>query len=222
MGRQTRQAHPEDDAEPDDDAERVEPRLGDALIGTAIGLLLIYGGSFVPYWVLRWAVMAVGVVFVLVMIPFAGFFLWQRAAPSLVPKLRRAVGHVRHDPHLGRLTRDVGTRSWSAVIQRGDRQVEFIIGGTDEPSPPLVASARALLADFDAFERRVAEFVAGEVPLYADALELQADVEALRIREVQWRIEEPDKATIVFDGLDDDVYWSCLFERGELSDLEYD
>jgi hypothetical protein len=209
-------------APPDDDAERVEPRLGDALIGSAIGFLLIYGGSFIPYWILRWAVMAVGAVFVLVMIPFAGFFLWQRVAPSLVPKLRRAVGHVRHDPQLGRLTRDAGTESWSAVIQRGDRQVEFTIGGTAKPSPPLVARARALLADFDAFERRVAEFVTGEVPLYADAPELQADVEALRIREIQWWIEEPDKATIVFDGLDEDIYWSCVFERGELSDLDHD
>ena len=76
-----------------------------------------------------------------------------------------------------------------------------------------------MLADFDAFERLVAEFVAGEVPLYADAPELQADVKALRMREIQSSIEETDKATIVFDRLDErSTRPACSNARAEQSE----
>jgi len=117
------------------DTERVEPRLSDGLIGSAIGFLLIYIGSLIPYWVVRWPVVAIGALFVVVMTGFVGVCLWQRAAPRVAPVVNRARGHIRHDPQLGALERDVKGQCWIAVVRRGDRNVEFAIEGKDEPNP---------------------------------------------------------------------------------------
>ncbi len=212
-----------DPQEPPDDAERVEPRLGDALIGSAIGLLLIYVGSLIPYWGLRWLVIAIGVLFVVVMTAFVGVLLWQRKAPWLVPILSEARGHVRHDPQLGALTRNVKAQCWEAVVPRGDRHVRYVIEGTDQPDPRLLASARTLLADFDTLERQVAEYIASEARRPSEDPEIVAEIVALRISAVKlWSIDQPDLAIIDFDGPDEERYWSCIWERGELSDLDFD
>jgi hypothetical protein len=211
-----------DSQELPDDAERVEPGLRDALIGSAIGFLLIYVGSLIPYWVLRWAVIAIGVLFVVVMTAFVGVFLWKRMAPWLVPILSDARGHIRHDPQLGALTRNVKAQCWAAVVPRGDRNVEFVIEGTDEPNPRLLASARTLLADFDTLERRVGDYIAREAQQPSEDPEILAEIATLRISAVKlWSIDRPDRAIIEFDG-PDEIYWSCVWERGELSDLDYD
>jgi len=212
-----------DSQEPPADAERVEPGLGDALIGTAIGLLLLYVGSLIPYWFFRWPVIAIGALFVVVMTAFVGVFLWTRAAPRAAPVLKRARGHIRHDPQLGALTRDVKAQCWTAVVPRGERNVEFLIEGTDEPNPQLLASARRLLVDFDTLERRIAEYIAVEAQRPSEDPEIVAEIVALRISAVKlWSIDEPDRAIISFEAPDEDRYWSCVWERGELSDLDYD
>ncbi len=51
------------DPPPTDDHDKVEPTVRDALIGAAIGLLLIYAGTRISYWILRWLVIGVGLMF---------------------------------------------------------------------------------------------------------------------------------------------------------------
>ena len=212
-----------DSSEPPDDAERVEPGLRDGLIGSAIGFVLIYAGSLFQNWMFRWPLMALGVLFVVVMTGFVGVLLWQRMAPRLVPILNKSRGHIRHDPQLGALTRDVRAQCWVAAVPRGDRNVEFVIEGTNEPDRRLLAKARTLLADFDTLERRVAEYIAREAQEPSEDPELRAEMVALRISAVKlWLSDLPDKATIVLEGPDEDRYWSCVWERGELSDLDFD
>jgi len=41
---------------PTDDHDKVQPTVRDALIGAAIGLLLIYAGTHISNWILRWLV----------------------------------------------------------------------------------------------------------------------------------------------------------------------
>jgi hypothetical protein len=213
----------EQDSRKLDDAERVEPRLGDGLIGSAIGFVLIYAGSLFQNWMFRWPLMALGALFVVVMTGFVGVLLWQRMAPRLVPILSNARGHIRHDPQLGTLTRDIKAQCWIAEVLRGGRNVEFVIEGTDQPNPRRLATARTLLADFDTLERRVAEYIAREAKTSSEDPEIRAEMLALRISAVKlWLSDLPDKATIVLEGPDEDRYWSCVWERGELSDLDFD
>jgi hypothetical protein len=140
-----------------------------------------------------------------------------------VPVLNNARGHIRHDPQLGALTRHAKAQLWVAVVPRGDRNVEFVIEGTNEPHPRLLASARTILADFDTLERRVAEYIAREAQEPSEDPEIRTEMVALRVSAVKlWVSDLPDKATIVLEGPDEDRYWSCVWERGELSDLDFD
>ncbi len=41
---------------PTDEDDKVEPTVRDALIGAAIGLFLIYGGTHISSWILKWLV----------------------------------------------------------------------------------------------------------------------------------------------------------------------
>ena len=41
---------------PTDDPDKVQPTVRDALIGADIGLLLIYAGTYISNWILRWLV----------------------------------------------------------------------------------------------------------------------------------------------------------------------
>ena len=58
------------DLPPTDDHDKVEPTVRDALIGMAIGLLLIYAGTRISSSILSWLVIGVGVIFVAVMSGF--------------------------------------------------------------------------------------------------------------------------------------------------------
>jgi len=44
------------DTHPSEDDDEVQPTVRDALIGAAIGLLLIYAGTHISNWILRWLV----------------------------------------------------------------------------------------------------------------------------------------------------------------------
>ncbi|HSF59333.1 MAG TPA: hypothetical protein VLD83_14770, partial [Candidatus Binatia bacterium] len=92
---------------PTDEDDKVEPTVRDALIGAAIGLLLIYAGAYISNWILRWLVIGVGVMFVGVMGGFVISVIWTKEAPRARRIMSRARGHVRQDPQLGRLIRNV-------------------------------------------------------------------------------------------------------------------
>jgi len=134
-----------------DDHDKVQPTVRDARIGAAIGLLLIYAGTYISNWILRWLVIAVGLIFVGVMCAFMISVMWAKVSPRAHRIMSRARGHVQRDPQLSRLIRNVEAEAWEAEFKVRDRTVEILIDGKEEPNPALVARARELVADFDNF-----------------------------------------------------------------------
>ena len=209
------------DPPPTDDHDKVEPTVRDALIGAAIGLLLIYGGTRISYWILRWLVIGVGLIFVTVMSAFVISVIWTKVSPRAHLIMSRARGHVRRDPQLGTLIRNVEAEAWEGDFRVRDRTVEILIDGKQEPNPALVARARELVADFDTFERRLNDYLALTAKEWAsEDPELGADVSALRLASIKLRSRQP--VLVDFDGPDVDVYWSCEYADGTFSGLDFD
>src|SRR4029434_3211359 len=82
------------DPPPTDDHDKVQPTVRDALIGAAIGLLLIYAGTRISYWILRWLVIGVGLMFVGAMSAFVISVIWTKVSPRAHMIMSRARGHV--------------------------------------------------------------------------------------------------------------------------------
>ena len=198
--------------------------MRDAVIGAALGWLFIYLGSLIPYTILRWAVIGIGVLFVVVMTGFIGVLAWERIGPYLGQLAGRARGHVRHDPQLGRLRRDTKARCWEATLPLGNRTVEVLIEGNDAPAPQLLTRARELRKNLGALGRQVEAYLAGEADqLQPHDAEMAAEIRTLRMSAIQLNSpDRPNEATIVFEITDDEHYWTCLWKNGELQDLDYD
>ena len=204
-----------------DDHDKVQPTVRDARIGAAIGLLLIYAGTYISNWILRWLVIAVGLIFVGVMCAFMISLMWAKVSPRAHRIMSRARGHVRRDPQLSRLIRNVEAEAWEAEFKVRDRTVEILIDGKEEPNPALVARARELVADFDTFERRLNDYLAQTAKEWAsEAPELSADISSLRLSSIKLRSR--NRILVDFEGPDADVYWSCEYADGEFSGLDFD
>jgi hypothetical protein len=204
-----------------DDHDKVEPTVRDALIGAAIGLLLIYAGSLISNWILRWLVVGAGLMFVGVMSAFVISVIWTEASPRVHRVMSRARGHVRQDPQLGRLVRNVEAEAWEAEFRARQRTVAILIDGKEEPNPALVARARELVADFENFERRLNDYLAQTAKDWAsEAPDYAADIGALRLSSIKLRSRQP--VLVDFDGPDLDVYWSCEYADGKFSGLDFD
>ena len=209
------------DLPPTGDHDKVEPTVRDALIGAAIGLLLIYGGTRILNWTMRWLVIGVGLVFVVVMSAFVISVIWTKVSPRAHRIMSRARGHVRRDPQLGTLMRNVEAKAWETEFRVRGQTVEILIDGQEEPDPALVARARELVADFDNFERRLNDYLAQTAKEWAsETPELAADIGALRLASIKLRSRQ--SVLVDFDGPDEDVYWSCEYADGEFSGLDFD
>jgi hypothetical protein len=204
-----------------DDYDKIQPTVRDALIGAAIGLVLIYAGTLISFWILRWLVIGVGLVFVGVMSAFVISVIWTKVSPRAHLIMSRARGHVRRDPQLGKLIRNVKAEAWEGEFRVRDRTVEILIDGKEEPDAALVARARDLVTDFDNFERRLNDYLAETAKDWAsEAPELAADISALRLSSIKLRSRE--SVLVDFDGPDVDVYWSCEYADGKFSGLDFD
>ena len=204
-----------------DDDDKVEPTVRDAVIGAAIGLLLIYGATYISSWILRWIVIGVGLIFVAVMSGFVISVIWTKTSPGAHRIMSRARGHVRQDPQLGTLIRNVEAEAWEANFKVRGRTVEILIDGKAEADPALVDRARGLVADFDNFERRLNDYLAETAKDWApETPELAADIGALRLAAIKLRSRQ--SILVDFDGPDEDVYWSCEYADGKFSGLDYD
>jgi hypothetical protein len=201
-----------------------EPGVRHALIGGAFGLLLIYLGALIPFRILSWPIVGMGALFVVVMTSYTLVVLWKPMSGYARPLFSRVRGHVRNDPQLGTLTCDTNAHCWLATLTRGDRTVNVVIQGDDEPNPPLLAHARDLLARFDTLERRVEEYLAHEAEKETSSdPEMASEIRALNISSVNLR--SPDRAghvVIDFEGPDEMRYWYCHYVNGELSQLSFD
>ena len=205
-------------------ADGDQPRVSDAAIGAAIGVALIWLGTLFSSRLIRWPLFALGVIFVVVMCGFILVASWERLSPPVLRRLARARGHVREDPQLGTLTRDVIGRCWSARWKYRALVVHLVIEGEAEPLPRLLAHARRLVADFDRIADQIDDFLAAEAREWAkDDPERAAEVAALRLRGLLVQSTNgQDRIILEFDGPDEDIYWSCEHVDGELSDLQYD
>jgi hypothetical protein len=205
-----------------DETEQVQPTVRDALIGLGIGLLLVYVATWVPYRVVSWSIIGLGVLFIVVMSGFIIVSAWDKASPGIRRVTAKARGHVRQDPRLGTLTRDVKAECWEGEFAVGDRRIELLIDGHDEPEPKLIARARELVADFETVQRRVTDYLAREAKRESDP-ELAAQIAALRVSALKFLSgKRGGRVDIEFKGPDEDLYWSCTYAEGKPRDLWFD
>lgn len=201
-----------------------EPGLYPALIGDVFGLLLIYFGKLIPFRVLRWPVVALGVLFVVVMTSYVAVVLWRRMVGHIRPIISKVRGHVRTDPQLGTLTRDMKAHCWVARLKRDDRTMDVVIGGDDEPDPRLLAEARDFIAGFDTVDRFVSEYLAREADKERSTdPEMAAEILTLRISSIILNLPtRPKHVAIEFEGPNEMRYWRCDYSNGKLGRLGFD
>jgi hypothetical protein len=160
------------------------------------------------------------VLFVLVTAGYIVADRWQRLSGPGKRGVSRVRGHVRTDPLLGTLYRNVKAEAWEGAFASAHGTVELLISGKAEPAPALVARARELVAGFPALEHRVEDYLTRAA---AEDAELGTEIGALRVAKLRFnRPEQPDEVEIVFDGPDKDKYWTCIYASGELKDLDFD
>jgi hypothetical protein len=126
------------------------------------------------------------------------------------------------DPILGPCVPDQAERWWRASAEVGSRKIAFTLGGDSEPDPALLAHARQIVGDLDAFERRVAEFLKGVAAGFKDA-DARAEVEGLRIDDVClfWP-DRPNDGMIYFAGPSEERVWRCDYVDGRCQRLGCD
>jgi hypothetical protein len=196
------------------------PTVRDALIGLAIGLGLLYLGTWFSSRWLRWPTIGLGILFVLVMSAYIVADRWERLSGPAKRAVSRVRGHVRTDPQLGTLFRDVKAEAWEGAFASANGTIELLIDGKDEPAAALVARAREVVAEFPALERRVGEYLAQAA---AEDAEYASEIAALRISALHFnRPERPDEVEIVFEIGPEEKYWTCTYAGGEVKDLEFD
>jgi hypothetical protein len=206
----------------EDDAGNGMPTVRDAAIGLAIGVGLLFLGTRLSSRLLSWPLIGLGVLFVLVMGAYIVASYWERIWPPARKFVKRAQGHVRKDPQLGTLIRDLETQAWEGSFTSEGRTIEFLIRGDDEPPPVLVRGARDVVAEFPTLERRMADFLEREAAAEEDP-ETASEIRALRIDTLFF--ESPDRphdVDIHLDGPDEIHYWTCKYVDGELKDLWVD
>jgi len=200
------------------------PGVREALIGLAIGVLIIYGGSHFDSSFLWWLSVGVGVVWVLVMAAYVVEVWVTTLGPKLAPRVRKLRGHTVTDPVLGVMHRDVRARGWIATPIPGDGKVEFQIEGDEKPEERLLERACEVAAGFAAVRDQVAAFLAEEAKLAAtEDADLESEIQALQIRRLLFvSASHPRTFLIHFDVTDEERFWQCEYTDGRPDALDYD
>jgi hypothetical protein len=203
---------------------RGEPEARYALIGAGIGLLLVYGGTRIPFRIVRWPVIGLGILFVGVMSAYTLALAWKNVSTRIRPLVSKVRGHIREDPQLGTLTRDLRSRCWTTAVMIGGRSVDLSIAGDDEPNPALLVRARDLIRDPGTFARRLQDYLAREAEESArESPDEAGEIRQLSLSAIDLRSSErPDRIMVEFDGPDDMRSWYCDYEDGDLSGLRFD
>ena len=212
-----------DKPEPIGDDEKM-PSARDALIGLAIGVLIIYGGSHFDSRVLWWLSVGIGVVWVLVMAAYV-VEVWATAlGPKLAPRIKRLRGHTVTDPVLGFMQRDARARSWIATPIPGDDKIEFQIDGDEKPDQRLLERARDVAVGFVAVREQVAAFLVEQARIEtAEDTALASEIQALQIRRLVFlSMNHPRTFLIDFEVTDEERFWQCEYTDGRPDALDYD
>lgn len=213
-----------DDRYDSEGTRRGEPEARYALIGAGIGLLLIYEGTRIPFRIVRWPIIGLGILFVGVMSAYTLALAWKNLSIRVRTLVNKVRGHIREDPQLGTLTRNLRTRCWTATVMIGGRSVALFIAGDDEPNPALLARGRDLITDPETFERRLQDYLAREMKEWARESPNEAgEIRQLSLSAIDLRSpERPDRIVMEFDGPDEMRFWYCDYVDGELSGLRFD
>ncbi len=126
------------------------------------------------------------------------------------------------DPVLGPCFPGQEERWWRAVVDVHGRRITFTLGGDLAPDPALLAHARDIVAELDAFEIRVREFLKAEAAAIGDA-EARAEIESLKLDDVClfWP-DRPNDGMIYFAGASDERLWRCDYVQRECRSLGCD
>ena len=200
------------------------PGVRDALIGLAIGVLIIYGGSHFDSRFLWWLSVGIGVVWVLVMAAYI-VDVWVRAlGPKLAPRVKKLRGHTVTDPVLGVMQRDVRARCWIATPIHEDGNIEFQIDGDEKPDVRLLERAREVAARFAGVREQVTAFLTEEAKLAGtEDTDLVSEMQALQIRRLVFHsTSHPRTFLIHFHVTDEERFWQCEYTDGRPDALDYD
>ena len=212
-----------DKSEPISDHEKM-PSARDALIGLAIGVLIIYGGSHFDSSVLWWLSVGIGVVWVLVMAAYLVEVWVTTYGPKLAPRVKKLRGHTVTDPVLGVMQRDVRARSWIATPIPGDENIEFQVEGDETPDERLLERAREVAVGFVAVRAQVAAFLAEQGRIEAaEDTDFASEIQGLQIRRLLFlTMHHPRTFLIHFELTDEERFWQCEYTDGRPDDLDYD
>jgi hypothetical protein len=209
--------------EPIGDDEKM-PSARDALIGLAIGVLIVYGGTHFDSSFLWWLSVGIGVVWVLVMAVYFVEILVTTYGPKLSPRVKKLRGHTLTDPVLGLMQRDVRARNWIATPIRGDGNVEFHVDGDEKPDERLLERAREVAGRFVAVKEQVSVFLAEQASSEAtEDTDFASEIRALQIRSLVFHgTNHPRTFLVQFELTDDERFWQCEYTDGRPADLDYD
>ena len=213
-----------DDSYDSEGTRRGEPEARYALIGAGIGLLFIYAGTRIPFRIVRWPLIGLGVLFVAVMSAYTLSLAWKKLSIRVRPLVNKVRGRSREDPQLGTLTRNLQTRCWMASVTIANRCVDLAIAGDDEPDPVLLERARNLVADFETVQRRLQDFLAREAREWAiEGADLAEQIGELELSAIVLRSpDRPAHVVMDFRGPDEMRFWYCDYVDGEMSGLRFD
>ena len=197
------------------------PSVRDAIIGLAIGVLIIYGGSHFDSRFLWWLSVGIGVVWVLVMAAYVVEVWVTRYGPKLAPRVKKLRGHTVTDPVLGLMQRDIRARCWIATPIRGGLNVEFQIDGDEKPDERLLERAREVAGSFVAVKEQVSAFLAEQAS--TEDTDFASEIRALQIRSLVFHsTDHPRTFLIQFELTGDERFWQCAYTDGRPGDLDYD
>lgn len=111
------------------------------------------------------------------------------------------------DPLLGTLAFDADESLWEARVSSGGYTLVIRIAGKDAPDARLLAHARAVAGELQAFRALIARFLAAEAPTFKGA---EDEVRSLQIESLNlpWPAR-PDDGMLYFEGGDPDRAWRC-------------
>lgn len=111
------------------------------------------------------------------------------------------------DDVLGKLS--PAESGWTVRVSKGEGTFEFTIGGSDQPDAQLLAHARDILSNYEAFTQAVGQCITTESQEYPE--DVKRELARLEIDNVSlcWP-DRPNDGMIFFRGAADDVgCWRC-------------
>lgn len=114
------------------------------------------------------------------------------------------------DPLLGQLRLNEDATWWDAKTARGERTINFCIGGVGQPDRALLAHAHEIIRNFPQFEDTIHAFAVAEPARVSSLREYDREIQQLQISSINlyWP-DRPNAGMIEFSGPDPYRLWRC-------------